>query len=563
MSFGVEPQAFMRPGIIELRWGDPDPRLIPVESIAEAARRVFADVGAAALNYGANEGPSALRAALAERIALRERRPLSLDQIAATNGNMPALHQLTALLVRPGDVVFVEDPGFSIALRLFGDMGLELVGVPFDEGGLDVEALAEAIVAVRRGGRTPRLLYTVATFHNPTGLSLADERRRRLLEVAAGAGLLVVEDDVYRELAYGVEAPPSLWSLAAGVEGAAALVVRLGSFSKSLSPGLRCGFVTGPAAVVERFTQSGLLDGGGCLSQFTSCVVAETIRSGVYDENVAHLQRAYGARRDALVEGLRRALPASCGVTEPQGGFFLWVTLPEGTHAADLLPLAEANGVSFFGGARFSLHGDDRGMRLGFSMFEPAELAAGAERLGRAVRELLHSRVPGAPVAVRAWSVLLRHAGGSGRGAGVTTRADGAYASWTDRFERPSQKPLMTVTDAVDPPAPSVDEQRREVLRRGVSVVGSGGFVEPDQRVDVAGVEGVRHPAVEVRRPRRRRSVHAEVAQVGQTVREESAAEDEHALVAQWRKPPPRPAGAAGRGSASTSAAQARRPRDT
>ena len=199
----------------------------------------------------------------------------------------------------------------------------------------------------------------------------------------------MVEDDVYRELTYEGEAPPSLWSLAAEVEGAAALVMRLGSFSKSLSPGLRCGFLTGPAALVERFTQSGLIDGAGCLSQFTSCIVAETIRSGVYDENVARLRRAYAARRDALIEGLRRALPDSCGVTEPRGGFFIWVTLPEGKRAADLLPAAEAGGVSFFGGARFSLRGDDRGMRLGFSMYEPAELAAGAERLGRAVAEFL------------------------------------------------------------------------------------------------------------------------------------------------------------------------------
>lgn len=388
MSFVVEPQAEMRPGIIELRWGDPDPRLIPVETIAAATRRVFTDVGPAALNYGANEGPSALRAALAERLALRERRSLDLDEIAVTNGNSPALHQLTALLVRPGDVVFVEDPGFSQALRIFRDQGVELVGVPFDEDGLDVDALAAAIGDVRRRGLTPRLLYTVATFHNPTGVSLAGERRRRLLEVAAEADLLVVEDDVYRELVYHGEAPPSLWSLAPEVDGAAHLVVRLGSFSKTLSPGLRCGFLTGSAPVVERFTQSGLLDSSGCLSQFTSCIVAETIRTDAYDENVAHLRQTYGARRDAFVEGLRRALPASCAFTEPDGGFFLWVTLPQGLTAADLLPLAEANGVSFFGGTRFSLRGDDQGLRLGFSMYEPAELAAGAERLGHSIVQL-------------------------------------------------------------------------------------------------------------------------------------------------------------------------------
>ncbi|HJW75785.1 MAG TPA: PLP-dependent aminotransferase family protein, partial [Thermoleophilia bacterium] len=314
--------------------------------------------------------------------------PLDLPEIAVTNGSSPALHQLTGLLVRPGDVVFVEDPGYSLALRIFRDLGVELVGVPFDEGGLNVEALAEAIAEVRGWGLTPRLLYTVATFHNPTGLSLADERRRRLLEVAAGAGLLVVEDDVYRELAYDGEAPPSLWSLAPGVEGATDLVLRLGTFSKTLSPGLRCGFLTGPATLVERFARSGLLDSAGCLSQFTSCIVAETIRSGVYDENVARLRSAYRARRDALVEGLRRALPSSCTFTEPGGGFFLWVTLPGGMRAADLLPLAEAEGVAFFGAARFSVRGDDGGLRLGFSMFERAELVDGAQRLGRSFARL-------------------------------------------------------------------------------------------------------------------------------------------------------------------------------
>jgi 2-aminoadipate transaminase len=397
MSFVVEPQAEMRPGIIELRWGDPDPALLPMEIIAAATNRVFTDVGPAALNYGTNEGPLLLRTgggggrARAARIAPRARRPLDLTEIAATNGNSPALHQLTTLLVRPGDVVFVEDPGFSLALRMFRDLGVELMGVSFDQDGLDVDALEEAVASVRARGVRPRMLYTVATFHNPTGVSLAPERRRRLLEIAVESDLLVVEDDVYRELVYHHEAPRSLWSLAPEVEGSSEFVVRLGSFSKTLSPGLRSGFLTGPAPVVERFTQSGLLDSAGCLSQFTSCIVAETVASGDYDANVARLREAYGARRDALVEGLRRALPASCAFTEPDGGFFLWVTLPEGIKASDLVPVAERHGVSFFSGARFSVRGDDRGLRLGFSMYEPVDLVAGAERLADSIAEVLAS----------------------------------------------------------------------------------------------------------------------------------------------------------------------------
>jgi DNA-binding transcriptional MocR family regulator len=393
MDFVVTPQAEMRPGIIELRWGDPDPALMPVDLVAAAAEEVLRVAGREALNYGANEGPEALRAALVARLARDEGGTPALDEIAVTNGNSPALHQLTARLVRPGDVVLVEDPGFSLALRIFRDLGVGLAAVPFDDGGLDVDRLPGVLARVRAEGGRPRLLYTVPTFHNPTGVSLAQERRRRLVELAVADDLLVVEDDVYRELWYGTPAPPSLWSIAAEVAGGVEHVIRLGSFSKSLAPGLRCGFLTGPADVVERLTDCGLLDSAGCLSQFTSLIVAALLRAGSYDDNVARLRRVYGERRDALVGGLRAALPMGCGCTQPEGGFFLWVSLPAELSAARLLPFAEAAGVSFFGGERFSLAGDDDGLRLGFSMYGPDELVEGAARLGRAVdRALQESR---------------------------------------------------------------------------------------------------------------------------------------------------------------------------
>jgi len=393
MDFVVTPQAEMRPGIIELRWGDPDPALMPVELVAAAAEEVLRLAGREALNYGANEGPEALRATLATRLARDEGRTPALDEIAVTNGNSPALHQLTARLVRRGDVVLVEDPGFSLALRIFRDLGVRLAAVPFDEGGLDVDRLPGVLARVRAEGERPRLLYTVPTFHNPTGVSLAPARRRRLVELAVAEDLLIVEDDVYRELWYGRPAPPSLWSIAAQVDGGGEHVVRLGSFSKSLAPGLRCGFLTGPAGMVERFTDCGLLDSAGCLSQFSSLIVAALLRDGSYDGNVARLRRVYGERRDALVGGLRLALPLGCGCTQPEGGFFLWVSLPPELSAARLLPFAEAAGVSFFGGERFSLAGDDDGLRLGFSMYGPDELVEGAARLGRAVdRALQESR---------------------------------------------------------------------------------------------------------------------------------------------------------------------------
>jgi len=387
MTFIVEPQAEMRPGIIELRWGDPDPALIPAAAIGDAARWVTDTVGAASLNYGLNEGPIALREALAERITQAEGHPVSLQEIAVTNGNSPAIQLLLSHLVGPGDAVFMEDPGFSLAIRMARDLSLHLVGVPLDDRGLDVDALADRVARTRAAGRRPRLVYTVATYHNPTGTCLSDERRRRLVELAVDEDLLVVEDDVYRELAYDGPAPQSLWRIAAEVDGAAERVIRLGTFSKTLAPGLRCGWLTSSAARVRQYTERGVFDSGGCPSQFTACVCAHLLREGVFDENVSRLRTAYGERRDALVEGLRGALPDGCTVASPRGGFFAWVELPDDLVAGDLIAAGEANGVAFFDGARFSLSGRDRALRLGFSMYGPDDLGEGARRLGRTLTE--------------------------------------------------------------------------------------------------------------------------------------------------------------------------------
>jgi DNA-binding transcriptional MocR family regulator len=164
---------------------------------------------------------------------------------------------------------------------------------------------------------------------------------------------------VYRELAYDGPAPRSLWRIAAEVDGASERVIRLGTFSKTLAPGLRCGWITSGAARVREFTALGVFDSGGCPSQFTACLCARLVREGVYDENVARVRAAYKQRRDALIDGLRAALPDGCAVTSPSGGLFAWVTLPDDLVAGDLLAAGEAHGIAFFDGARFSIAGHD------------------------------------------------------------------------------------------------------------------------------------------------------------------------------------------------------------
>jgi DNA-binding transcriptional MocR family regulator len=387
MTFIVEPQAEMRPGIIELRWGDPDPALIPVAAIGDAARWVADTVGAAALNYGPGEGPIALRETLAARISRSEGHPIDLAEIAVTNGNSPSIQLLLSHLVGPGDAVFTEDPGFSLAIRMARDLSLHLVAVPLDADGMDVDVLAERVARTRAEGRRPRLVYTVATYGNPSGTCLSEERRRRLVELAVEEDLVIVEDDVYRELAYDGPAPQSLWRIAAEVDGASERVIRLGTFSKTLAPGLRCGWITSGAARLREFTERGVFDSGGCPSQYTACICAHLVREGVYDENVTRVRAAYKERRDALIDGLRTALPDGCAVASPSGGLFAWVTLPDDLVAGDLLAAGEAHGIAFFDGARFSISGHDRGLRLGFSMYGPDDLREGAARLGRTLAE--------------------------------------------------------------------------------------------------------------------------------------------------------------------------------
>jgi len=377
----------LREGFVELAFGEPDPALLPVGLVRDAADRALMGSDApAALAYGSTPGPQTLREAIAARAAARERLEIGADDILVSGGISQALGQALTDLARAGDAVFVESPTYNLALGIFADHPVELHGVPMDAEGLDVDALEAAVRAARAAGRRPRLLYTIPTFHNPTGVSLSPARRARLLELARREDLVVVEDDVYRELVFDGEAPPALRAL-----DPEAPVVRLGSFSKSLAPGLRLGWIDAPAALRERLGADGVLESGGCVSQFPAHVVAALLAAGAYAAHVAALRLAYASRRDALAASLREHLPAGCTFTTPAGGFFLWVTLPKGLTASALLPVAERHRVGFAPGIRFCADGDDRSLRLAFSLYDEEGLADGGRRLGAAVAEALRA----------------------------------------------------------------------------------------------------------------------------------------------------------------------------
>ena len=377
-------QTQQRPGIIELSIGEPDPALLPVALVQAGAREVLQQYGAGALAYGEGAGPLPLRTELAARISMREGRAAGPDDVYVTAGNSQALDLALTVFTAPGDVVLVESPTYNLALGIMRDHAVRVHGVVMDDQGLDVDALETRLRELRAAGRPARLLYTIPTFHNPTGVCLSPQRCRRLLALAAEHELIVVEDDVYRELGYDHPAPPALWDL-----DEAAPVVRLGSFSKSLAPGLRVGWLTARPDLRRRFDAAGMLQSGGCVTQFAACVATAVLAGGGYDAHVARLRAAYTARRDALAAALRHHLPAGCRYTTPGGGFFLWVELPPGVRSRELLPVAESCGVSFVPGDGFFAGGGDGHLRLSFCLYGEAELAEGGRRLGAALRRHL------------------------------------------------------------------------------------------------------------------------------------------------------------------------------
>jgi 2-aminoadipate transaminase len=375
-------QFVARDGIIDLGWGHPDPDLLPVDGIRRASARALDRYGPDALNYGYPAGPGPLIAWLCDRLGEVDARPPTPDGVVVTAGNSQGLDQVATLLTAPGEVVLVESPTYYLALRIFRDHPVELTPVAADHHGLRVDVLADTLSRLRRRGRRVSLLYTVPTFNNPMGVSLGAERRQRLVDLAAEEQITIVEDDVYRELSYDGRAPASLWSLAPP-----GVVVRLGSFAKSLAPGLRTGYITSDPATTTRIRDSGLLDSGGGISHFAALVVAEFAASGDYARNVERLRAAYRARRDALISALSDRLEGRAHWLPPAGGYFVWLTLPLGQDAAALLPLAESEGTSYVPGANFYTRPSDghRSLRLAFSRYPEETLTEAVRRLAVAV----------------------------------------------------------------------------------------------------------------------------------------------------------------------------------
>ncbi|WP_127508221.1 PLP-dependent aminotransferase family protein [Actinoplanes solisilvae] len=344
-----------RPGILDLGWGHPRPSLLPVAEWAAAGSEALQAYGWQALTYGHSAGPAPLVDWLAAHVG-----DASPEQTFVTAGASHGLALVTPLLARPGDVVLVDSPTYHLAFPILRDAGVTLGPAPADEHGVLPAEVAKIPAA---------FLYLVPTFGNPTGRSLPLDRRRELVEL----GLPIVEDDTYRELFYGDAPPPALWRLGHNV-------VRLGSFAKTVAPGLRLGWINAAPSLITRLTRLGYVHSGGGVNHSVAMTMARFGASGAYAKHLGVVRERYREQRDALTIG-----PA------PDGGWFTWLRLPSGVEASTLLPVAERHGVSFVPGSAFYVNGDNGHdhVRLSFSHLSPEELTEAARRLNAAISSVV------------------------------------------------------------------------------------------------------------------------------------------------------------------------------
>ena len=376
-----------KPGIISFAGGFPDSALFDVAGISEASQLALKEEPSAALQYGATEGYQPLReqiAAFMNSKGTAQGEPLAAGGLIVTTGSQQALDLLGKTMISPGDKVIVEGPTFLATIQCFRLYGAELITAPVDGDGVQPDAL-EALIRTHR----PKFVYLIPTFGNPTGALLSRERRKRILELAVETGTLVVEDDPYGDLYFGDAPPPSLWDMSHEVPGSRDWLVYCGSLSKVLSPGLRVGWMAGPAELLARATMCKQFSDAHT-STLAQATAARYLQSGRMPATLARVRSVYAERAATMGNALRRELGSAIDFVQPQGGLFVWARLTGAGGALKdgnaLAQRAIAQGVAFVPGAPFfATNPDPATLRLSFATAPLDQIEAGVKRLAAAL----------------------------------------------------------------------------------------------------------------------------------------------------------------------------------
>jgi len=365
--------------VITFSGGFPDPATFPRDVLGEIAAKLIATDVAVALQYSPTEGLPGLRDYVAGRLASQQGQRPAAGELMITSGGIDCMELIAKSMVDTGDVVVVEAPTYLGAIMAFRGYEADLRGVPMDDNGMRVDVLADLLAT----GLRPKVLYTIPDHQNPTGLSMAADRRAELVDLARRYHFLILEDVAYRELGFEDTAPPSLWSQAPDV------VVQAGTFSKTFFPGVRLGWAAGPSEIITQLVTA-KQNSDQCSGALGQRMLEEYGRGGHLDRQLVQSRALYARRAALMNEALLAHMPGGTTWTSPRGGFFTWVTAPDGVDTVALSPAASARKVAYVPGQPFYPgQGGATQMRLAYSRVSDELIDEGARRLGDLVRTAL------------------------------------------------------------------------------------------------------------------------------------------------------------------------------
>ena len=367
-----------RPADVSFQGGLPDPEHFPVDDLIAATERALRRDPDLALQYSGFGGMEGLRDYVVKRIQRYDGREVAAEQVMFASGSFSAMSLVCRAVLSPGDTLIIESPTFGSIIRAERLYGVKLLSVPVDQDGMQIDALERALEGLRSEGRSPKLLYTIATCHNPTGVSMSLERRRRLVDLVKEHRFAVIEDDTYRDLQFDGEPLPSLFSM-----DRAGLVVQAGSFSKIFAPGLRLGWAAGHLDIVKG--AEAMRDDMG-VSPLLALVLADYIEAGKLEPHIEELVELYRRKCGRMIAALGEHCAPWVSWRQPMGGFFIWLDLAPEVDSGRLMEAAADEGVAFNLGTRY--HGDGSGqqnVRLTFGHNTLDEIDRGIAALGRAL----------------------------------------------------------------------------------------------------------------------------------------------------------------------------------
>jgi 2-aminoadipate transaminase len=380
------PRSFIReilkvtldPTIISFAGGLPNRKFFPVKELKDATNKVFDTMGRDVLQYSESEGYSGLRAMIAQRYREKKNLDISTENILVTNGSQQGLDLMGKILINDADDIIIEEPAYLGAIQAFAIFKPRFNPVALTEEGLDIKKFKSVMSA-----RKPKLIYSVPNFQNPSGISYSEHNRREMADIIEGTKTLLIEDDPYGDLRYSGSAKSSFKKILPGN------TILFGSFSKTISPGLRLGWIVAPHDIMEKLIvakQAADLH----TTHFTQCILYQYMKDNDIEAHIRKIKDAYGKQLKAMLDSIKQYFPAGVAHTTPEGGMFLWVTLPENASSRDLLDLAIKDKVIFVPGDPFYVNRQNTNtLRLNFSCTDEETINTGIKNLGKAMKQLL------------------------------------------------------------------------------------------------------------------------------------------------------------------------------